>query len=239
MTAKGELPQHSPNLALDEGPAYITSVTTDLKSASSLRLDGLGQAEVRLLPTDSPYPKCTTGVMLLPSVDVQVLHGRNDGQFRLQVASPSAIFMSEVTGCQQLLFDNARDVRIHCLEIYFKVGDIYADGYGVAVTSGSTRRPRKHKRDNSNFRRNATGLPWHAEWDEGAFLLRVRVVPDRYFLTQCGLATLRDVVCLRQLKIGALLSPEDVCQLPVPWNFSKSREVLTARLQRMLKELCF
>jgi hypothetical protein len=237
MTARAELHQHSPNLALDEGPAYITSVTIELKSASNPRLDGLGQAREGLLPTNSPYPKCTTGIMLLPSVDVQILHGRSDGQYLFQIADASGIVMSQINHCLQQLFENACAVRIHCLEISFKVGDIYADGYVVPGSSNGTRRRRKHKR--VNFRRNATGLPWLAEWDEDAFLLRVRVVPDRSFLNGCGIATLRDVVRLRQLKIGALLSPEDVCQLPVPWNFSKSREVLTERLQRMLEEFSF
>ena len=77
------------------------------------------------------------------------------------------------------------------------------------------------------------------EWDANSRTLQVLVEVDRDLLAAFGIATLRDVAGLRQVKLDALLSPEDICQLPVPWTFSKAREVLTERLQRMLEEFYF
>jgi hypothetical protein len=239
MTGKSELHLQSPNPTWDTPPAYTSSVTIDLRSDSGLRLDLLRELKRGSLPANSQYLGCTTGILLFPGTGVRIFHGRRDHQYALQVASSYSICRHEVELCRQQLFADARNVRVLCLEICFKVREIGAGWNGRNGTARSAHQLENGKRDRPQFRLNAVGLPWHAETDNGAGLLRVRVVLDRAFLTGCGIATLRDVVGLRQLRLDALLSRKDICQLPVPFNFSTSREVLAERLQRMLAGFFF
>lgn len=239
MAAKSEHPQNL-NLASDDAPACATSVNVVLKSELGHKLDLLRESKQGVLPASSQYPRWTTGVMLIPGTDVQILHGRSDGRYRVQVGNRcDAVSMYEVELCRRQLFTDARDVRVDCMQIRFKVGEIGAGWNGRGGPASSSQQFQNGTRLRSQFRPNAVGLPWHAEWDNGAGLLRVRVMLNRPFLTRCGIATLRDVIGLRQVKLGTLLSPKDICQLPVPFSFSKSREALTERLEQMLRELCF
>jgi hypothetical protein len=239
MAGKSGLLLQSPNPASDDAPACVTSVTIQLKSVLGPRMDPLRESKQGSLPTTGPYPKYRTGVLLFPGVDVQIFHGRLDGQYAVQVSSPYAISAYQVDLCRKQLFADAHNVRINCLEISFKVRDSYIGGNGNSGSASSARPLQEGKRATPYFRRNAVGHAWCAEWDAVAHILHVRVVPDRSFLNGCGIATLRDVVGLRGLNLGALLASDDICKLPVPWNFSKSREVLTDRLAGMLRELCF
>jgi hypothetical protein len=224
----------------DDAPACTTSVTIDLKSVLGPQMDFLRESKQGALPTSSPYPRYTTGVLLFPGTNVRILHGRSDGHYRVQVGnSCDAVSMYEVNLCLQHLFTDASKVRIQCLKISFKVRDFYAVGNGSSGSASSPRPRQEGKRATPEFPLNAAGLPWYVEWDAYRRSLQILVEVDRDFLAGFGIVALRDVVGLRRLKLGELLSPEDIEKLPVPRTFSTSREVLSTRLQRMLAEFNF
>jgi|ERR1017187_4535362 hypothetical protein len=239
MKNESTLNLQTENLASDDTAACTTTVTIELKSALGPRIDPVRELKQGSLPPTSPYPQYTSGKLLFPGVDVKIFHGRLDGQYAVQVSSTYAISAYQVDLCLKQLFADARNVRINCLEISFKLRDFSAGGNGSGGSTSSVRSLQGGRRATPDFRRNAVGHAWCAEWDAVAHILHVRVVPDRSFLNGCGIVTLRDVVGLRGLSLSALLSPQDVCTLPIPWTFSKSREVLTQRLQRMLDEFYF
>jgi hypothetical protein len=238
MAAKSEHPQNL-NPAWDDSPAHIPSLTIDLKSAQRPRLDHLSEAQQLVLPATSLYPRRTSGLLVIPGTFVEIYHGRDDGQCRLRMINRHVIYQGDVNLFMKQLFAEASNVRNYSLKVFFRVRDFGAGGNGSNGSAISARRLEDGKQATLKFRRNSIGHAWHAGWDAEAGALEIRVALDRTFLTGCGIVTLRDVVGLRRLSLSALLSPQDICQLPVPWNFSESREALTERLQRMLEGFYF
>jgi hypothetical protein len=87
------------------------------------------------------------------------------------------------------------------------------------------------------FECNEAGLLWHAGlYDSGSYLL-ISIVPDLPFLTSHGIRTVKDVLRLRTLSLGELISSKEMEQLPLPSGFCSSLQELAEQLDKALREL--
>ena len=78
---------------------------------------------------------------------------------------------------------------------------------------------------------------WHAGlYDSGSYLL-ISIVPDLPFLTSHGIRTVKDVLRLRTLSLGELISSKEMEQLPLPSGFCSSLQELAEQLDKALREL--